>query len=228
MPPRGTTISSIRMTWCSLGGGERRIPVTGAGGREKVTVSRVARGPKAKVAARRVPATRACDGSGRLMGNLKISMSSVEQDDERRSGDRRSGDRRGGRRQRSRGAPPAETRSGGFPCRWPLQTAPGGPARHAPKPRPTSRSSSHAESWRRDDHTAETRRQSEVWTRCALNSRSPRAGLPNGRAPRDHERRLVPDRRGEERPQGGGPVLGLGNGDSWCVAGSNGVVRLGR
>ena len=116
----------------------------------------------------------------------------------------------------------------GFPCRWPVQTAPGGPARHAPKPRPTSRSASHAESWRRDDHTAETRRQSEVWMRCALNSRSPRAGLPNGRAPRDHERRLVPDRRGEERPQGGGPVLGLGNGDSWCVAGSNGVVRLGR
>ena len=189
--------------------------------REKATDRRVARGPKANAAARRVPATRACDGSGRLMGNLKISMTSVEQDEERRSGDTR-----GGRRQRSGGAPPAETRSGGFPCRWPLQTAPGGPPAR-PEPRPIRRSSSQARSWRRDDHTAETRRQSEVWMRGEFNSTSPRSGLPKSRAEGDLERLLVPDRRGAERPQGGGRFLGLGNGDSWNVASSDGVVRVG-
>ena len=95
MPPRGTTISSIRMTWCSLGGGWRAFTRDGRRWREKATDRRVARGPKANAAARRVPATRACDGSGRLMGNLKISMTSREQDEERRSGDTRGGHRRG-------------------------------------------------------------------------------------------------------------------------------------
>ncbi len=107
--------------------------MTGAGGRKKVTVRMVARGPKAKVAARRVPATRACDGSGRLVGNLKIPITGVEQDDEGRSGDRRSGGTRGGRRQRSRGAPSAETRSGGFPVSVVSADRPGRPRPGTPR-----------------------------------------------------------------------------------------------